>query len=96
MLKSFVPNYDATVVKKLHEAGSVFVGKTNMDEFGMGYSFLSCFLILTLQGTFLHSSGSCDSCFGPVKNPWGFDVHRWRIAGGSSGGSAVGIVVFII
>lgn len=35
-------------------------------------------------------SGSCDSCFGPVKNPWKFDENQWRIAGGSSGGSAAG------
>lgn len=37
MLKSFVPNYNATVVQKLHEAGSILLGKTNMDEFGMGW-----------------------------------------------------------
>lgn len=36
MLWNYRPPYDATMVKKMLENGSVLVGKTNMDEFAMG------------------------------------------------------------
>jgi aspartyl-tRNA(Asn)/glutamyl-tRNA(Gln) amidotransferase subunit A len=38
MLANFVAPYDATVVRNWHDAGTVLLGKTNMDEFAMGSS----------------------------------------------------------
>ncbi|CAN0350630.1 unnamed protein product [Lampetra planeri] len=88
MLQGYVPPFNATVVQRLLDQGAVLLGKTNLDEFGMG-------------------SGSTDSVFGPVRNPWGYsrsyrerhhlgdsgdgDDGEWLITGGSSGGSAAAV-----
>ena len=42
ILSNFVSPIDSTIAKRCREAGAIIIGKTNMDEFGMGsFNFYS-------------------------------------------------------
>jgi aspartyl-tRNA(Asn)/glutamyl-tRNA(Gln) amidotransferase subunit A len=41
ILDGFVPPYESTVSQKVWDAGAVMLGKTNLDEFGMGSSTMT-------------------------------------------------------
>jgi aspartyl-tRNA(Asn)/glutamyl-tRNA(Gln) amidotransferase subunit A len=44
ILKNYIPTYNATAVEKILKDGAVIIGKTNMDEFGMGSSTENSFV----------------------------------------------------
>lgn len=73
-------DHDATVVRRLREAGAVLLGKTAMIEFagGLGYRF---------------ADASLD---GPSRNPWGTDRWTGGSSSGSGGAVAAGLAAFAI
>jgi len=76
MLAGYRSPFDATVVRKLAEAGTVTLGKLSCDEFAMGSAN---------ENVAVPAMGG--AAVVPVRNPW--DIER--IPGGSSGGSAAAV-----
>ena len=76
MLAGYRSPFDATVVRRLAEAGTVTLGKLSCDEFAMGSANES--VAVPAVG---HTAPA------PVRNPW----DPQRVAGGSSGGSAAAV-----
>jgi len=76
MLAGYRSPFDATVVRRLAEAGTVTLGKLSCDEFAMGSANES--VAVPAVG---HKAPA------PVRNPW----DRSRTPGGSSGGSAAAV-----
>ncbi|KAK2722089.1 glutamyl-tRNA(Gln) amidotransferase subunit A, mitochondrial-like isoform X2 [Artemia franciscana] len=92
MLKGFKSPYSATVVQKLMDSGAVIIGRTNLDEFGMGSGTIDSIFGPTKN---IWRSGLKYRLRGKHKDYShhivdGFE-NDWFIAGGSSGGSAVAV-----
>ena len=79
-LRSRVPARDATVVRKLREAGAVLLGKLAMVEFagGLGYRWPD------------------SSASGPGRNPWNRDRWTGGSSSGSGAAVAAGLAGFAI
>ncbi|XP_022668645.1 glutamyl-tRNA(Gln) amidotransferase subunit A, mitochondrial-like isoform X2 [Varroa jacobsoni] len=78
MLHQFVPQYTATVVERLEQAGAIIVGKTNLDEFAMGAGATDS-MFGPSKNPWRYESAN-DALEGD-----------FYITGGSSGGSAVAV-----
>ncbi|MFM9925648.1 Asp-tRNA(Asn)/Glu-tRNA(Gln) amidotransferase subunit GatA [Variovorax sp. H27-G14] len=76
MLAGYRSPFDATVVRRLAEAGAVTLGKLSCDEFAMGSAN---------ENVAVPAVGHDQAV--PVQNPW----NRERIPGGSSGASAAAV-----
>ncbi|GAA5849850.1 hypothetical protein JCM5353_001717 [Sporobolomyces roseus] len=81
MLRDYKSPYEATVVKQLRSEGAIVIGKTNMDEFGMGSANVHSHFGPTLNPA------------GPegVEKTIESAENEHRVAGGSSGGSAAAV-----
>ncbi|XP_001604590.2 glutamyl-tRNA(Gln) amidotransferase subunit A, mitochondrial [Nasonia vitripennis] len=97
MLADFVPGYDATVYKKLKDAGAVLIGKTNLDQFAMGAGTVDSYYgpSKNLWGSELMKNYFLDDYFHDQEMQYDDEAlsktENWHIAGGSSGGSAIAV-----
>ncbi|KAK3042413.1 hypothetical protein RJ639_000137 [Escallonia herrerae] len=88
ILEGYRPPFDATAVRKLRESGAIVVGKTNLDEFGMGSTTEgSAYQFMATVGGFSLCGGMGSRSSEVTANPWDLS----RVPGGSSGGSAAAV-----
>jgi hypothetical protein len=95
MLEDYIPPFTSTVVQKLLDEGAVLIGKTNMDEFGMGLYTNQFYKYI--PACHFSRGANINSYYGSVLNPWSIaeDHLKSRIPGGSSGGSASAVAAYL-
>ena len=73
ILSNFIPPIDSTIAKRWREAGAIIIGKTNMDEFGMGsFNFYSTKIPVNPIDKRLVVGGSSGGAAVAVKTGQGF------------------------
>ena len=82
-LSSYSPPYTATAVTRLTQAGAIILGKTNLDEFGMGS-----------DTTHSHAGPTLNPWSTPASGGEGKGGGRLLSPGGSSGGSAAAVAAY--
>eukprot|EP00241_Pyramimonas_parkeae_P002667 CAMPEP_0114248664 /NCGR_PEP_ID=MMETSP0058-20121206/13701_1 /TAXON_ID=36894 /ORGANISM="Pyramimonas parkeae, CCMP726" /LENGTH=512 /DNA_ID=CAMNT_0001362101 /DNA_START=284 /DNA_END=1823 /DNA_ORIENTATION=- len=93
-LLRYSPQYDATLVARLHAEGAVLVGKTNMDEFGMGSFNMHSAVGPCVSPWAARAAASASTPSATSSSASNVAVHHLpnaRVPGGSSGGSAVAV-----
>jgi len=80
ILDNFIPAYESTVTQKLFGAGTVMLGKANLDEFAMGSS---------------NTTSHFGPVISPWSGPDPAKAARKLVPGGSSGGSAAAVAARI-
>ncbi|MGE0109559.1 MAG: Asp-tRNA(Asn)/Glu-tRNA(Gln) amidotransferase subunit GatA [Bdellovibrionales bacterium] len=76
ILEGFIPAYESTVSQKLKDAGTISLGKANLDEFAMGSS---------------NTTSGYGNVISPWSGPEPSKAERKLVPGGSSGGSAAAV-----
>ncbi|CAG8594691.1 15910_t:CDS:10, partial [Gigaspora rosea] len=79
MLKNFISPFNATIVDLLQDSGAIMIGKTNMDEFGMG------------SANMYSAFGPAYNPHTIISDQKDSIDQEPRVAGGSSGGSAAAV-----